>query len=108
MTVGAAAIDVTGELSDTERAVLGTASLADVVSLFDGYARARLGSPMAKVLFRAGRIDAVWGVELGDGREVVIKSPPAPGGPRRPRGRERCQGGAAGRRFPLSGTVVGS
>ena len=33
-----------------------------------------LGGRIAKVRFRDGRIDVVWGVELEDGRAVVIKT----------------------------------
>ena len=62
------------EITDTERAVLGTVTVGDVLSFFSAHVRARLGSPIAQVRFRAGRIDVVWGVELDDGREVVIKS----------------------------------
>jgi hypothetical protein len=62
------------EITDTERAVLGFVSAAEALSFFSTYAGQTLGSPIAKVGFRAGRIDAVWGVELEDGREVVIKS----------------------------------
>jgi len=61
-------------LSDTERAVLGDRSPAQVLSLFDGFTRDRLGQPIHTVRFRAGRIDVVWGVELTDGRDVVIKA----------------------------------
>jgi hypothetical protein len=53
--------------------VHGTESVAELQSFLSAYAADRLGSPIAKVHFRAGRIDAVWGVELDDGRAVVIK-----------------------------------
>ena len=62
-----------GGVTGTERAVIGLATAAEVRSFFSAYAGDRLGSPIAQVRFRAGRIDAVWGVELDDGREVVIK-----------------------------------
>lgn len=65
---------VTGELTSTERAVLGDVSVSEVLAFFSAHTLDRLGSPVAAVRFRAGRIDAVWGVELGDGRAVVIKS----------------------------------
>ena len=65
--------DAEGETTGTERAILGTGSVAEVRSFFSTYVQDRLGSPIAAVRFRAGRIDAVWGVELGDGREAVIK-----------------------------------
>ncbi|MET9023249.1 hypothetical protein ABZV93_25085 [Actinopolymorpha sp. NPDC004070] len=65
--------------TDTERAVHGTESAAELRDFLSAYAREHLGSPIRKVQFRAGRIDAVWGVELDDGRAVVIKGhrPPA-------------------------------
>ncbi len=64
---------VGGEITDTERAVLGPGTVAEVRAFFSAYAEDRLASPIATVRFRAGRIDVVWGVELEDGREVVIK-----------------------------------
>ena len=66
-------------ITDTERAVHGTESIGELQLFLNAYAWDRLGSPIAKVRFRAGRIDAVWGVELADGRAVVIKAhrPPA-------------------------------
>ena len=71
--------DSADRTTDTERAVHGTGSLGELQSFLNAYAWDRLGSPIAKVRFRAGRIDAVWGVELDDGRAVVIKGhrPPA-------------------------------
>lgn len=62
------------ELSDTERAVHGAVTLPELHKFLDAWARDRLGSTIADVRFRAGRIDAVWGVELQDGRAVVIKA----------------------------------
>ena len=62
------------ELSDTERAVHGAVTLPELHKFLDAWARDRLGSAIADVRFRAGRINAVWGVELQDGRAVVIKS----------------------------------
>jgi hypothetical protein len=71
--------DSADRTTDTERAVHGTASVSELQAFLSAYAWDRLGSPIAKVRFRAGRIDAVWGVELDDGRAVVIKvhRPPA-------------------------------
>lgn len=61
-------------VSDTERAVYGAVTLPELRSFLDAWARDRLGSTIADVRFRAGRIDAVWGVGLRDGRVVVIKA----------------------------------
>lgn len=62
------------EISDTERAVHGAVTLPELHTFLDAWAQDRLGSAIADVRFRAGRIDAVWGVELQDGRAVVIKA----------------------------------
>jgi aminoglycoside phosphotransferase (APT) family kinase protein len=62
------------QISDTERAVHGAVTLSELRAFLDGWVRSRLGSVIADVLFRAGRIDAVWGVQLQDGREIVIKA----------------------------------
>ena len=62
------------ELSGTERAVYGSVPPAELWAFLDSWVRDRLGSPLATVRFRAGRIDVVWGVELEDGRAVVIKT----------------------------------
>ncbi|WP_344802555.1 aminoglycoside phosphotransferase/kinase family protein [Microlunatus ginsengisoli] len=67
------ASSATPGLTDTERAVYGPASVEELREFLSVWAGDRLGSPIAEVLFRAGRIDVVWGVELADGRAVVIK-----------------------------------
>ena len=61
-------------LSDTERAVHGALTLPALHAFLDAWAQRRLEGGIAEVRFRAGRIDAVWGVELQDGRAVVIKA----------------------------------
>ncbi len=68
-----------GPVSDTERAVFGPVTSEDIHALLDDHVRQRLGSGIARIRFRAGRIDAVWGADLDDGRAVVIKihRPPA-------------------------------
>ena len=63
----------TNVVSQTERAVYGPVTMPELRAFLDAWARDRLGSGIAKVRFRAGRIDVVWGVELEDGRAVVIK-----------------------------------
>jgi len=60
-------------VSDTERAVHGAVTLPELHAFLDAWARDRLGNAIADVRFRAGRIDAVWGVDLQDARAVVIK-----------------------------------
>lgn len=62
------------EITDTERAIYGSVTLPELRAFLSAWAQDRLGSTIADVRFRAGRIDAVWAVELNDGREVVIKA----------------------------------
>ena len=66
------------EPSGTERAVYGPVTSDELFAFVDVWARNRLGSPIATVRFRAGRIDVVWAVELEDGRAVVIKTHRSP------------------------------
>ena len=61
-------------ISDTERTLHGSVTAHQLQTFLDAWVRARLGSPIAEVRFRAGRIDAVWGVVLEDGQAVVIKT----------------------------------
>ncbi len=61
-------------ITDTERAVYGAVTSLELRAFLDGWTTGRLGSPIKEVRFRAGRIDVVWGVELEDGRAVVIKT----------------------------------
>jgi hypothetical protein len=65
--------------SGTEGAIFGSMTSKEILVFLDDHVRRQLGSGVARVRFRAGRIDAVWGVELADGRAVVIKThrPPA-------------------------------
>lgn len=63
-----------GDLSSTERAVYGDTGPSEVHQFLSAWVRERLGSPIAGLRFRAGRIDVVWGVDLEDGRAVVIKT----------------------------------
>jgi hypothetical protein len=66
------------EITDTEQAIHGRVTLPELRVFLGAWAQDRLGSTIADVRFRAGRIDAVWGVELSDGRAVVIKAHRAP------------------------------
>jgi hypothetical protein len=58
-----------------ERAVFGRARIPEVLN---GYLTRRLGTEIAEVLFRGGRVDAVWGVRTTDGRDIVIKAHRSP------------------------------
>jgi hypothetical protein len=62
------------DISDTERAVYGSVTPLELRAFLNTWAKRQLGSSIAKVRFRAGRIDVVWGVELQDGRAVVLKT----------------------------------
>lgn len=65
--------------SEVEHAVFGSLTSVGIHAFLDSYTRQQLGSGITRLRFRAGRIDAVWGVDLADGRAVVIKThrPPA-------------------------------
>jgi hypothetical protein len=67
-------VEPTERISDTERAVHGAVTASELRTFLDRWLRRRLGSGIADVRFRAGRIDAVWGVWLQDGRTVVVKA----------------------------------
>ena len=62
------------EVTQTERAVFGQMTAHEVRSFLDSYVQRQLGSPISRVRFRAGRIDSVWGIDLDDGRAVVVKT----------------------------------
>jgi hypothetical protein len=66
-------------LTSTESALYDALSPPELYSFLDAWTIDRLGSAIAGVRFRAGRIDVVWGVDLADGRAAVIKThrPPA-------------------------------
>jgi len=68
-----------GPLGGTEAALYGAVTPLELYEFLDAWAVRALGSHIRGVRFRAGRIDVVWGVELDDGRAVVIKThrPPA-------------------------------
>jgi hypothetical protein len=61
-------------VTGTERAVLSLTTARDITDMFDRYAIRFLGSRIAGIRFRSGRIDVVWGVELEDGRPVALKA----------------------------------
>lgn len=65
--------------SGLERALFGGLGTAAVDRWVAGAVREALGVAVTAVLFRAGRIDAVYGVRLADGRDAVVKvhRPPA-------------------------------
>ena len=70
----ASEVGLADAVSDTERAIYGSVTLTEIRTFLDDWVQQRLGSALATVRFRAGRIDSVWGVELADGRAVVLKT----------------------------------
>lgn len=62
------------DLMTTEEAVLGTRDPAAIASLLDGFCQDHLGSGVSGGLFYGSSVGCVAGVELGDGRQVVVKA----------------------------------
>ncbi len=62
------------EVSDTQRAILGTETAGQGREWMDRHLREHLGSGVESVLFAGGDIGAVFGLRLTDGREVVLKA----------------------------------
>ncbi|WP_380176050.1 hypothetical protein ACFEMC_10360 [Kineococcus sp. DHX-1] len=56
-----------------ERATFGPESQRLVDTWLDEHLHAQLGSALERVLFRSGRVSAVFGCRLQDGREVAVK-----------------------------------
>src|SRR4051794_27825891 len=65
-------MDVEG-LTGLERAFFGSLGAAEVDEWVAAMVRERLAVDVAEVVFRSGRIDAVYGLLLADGREIVVK-----------------------------------
>ncbi len=59
---------------DTERAILGVETAAQVRTWVARHVRDHLGGTVESVLFTGGDIGAVFGLRLDDGREVVLKA----------------------------------
>jgi Ser/Thr protein kinase RdoA (MazF antagonist) len=66
------------ELSALERAFFGAVGAAHVNAWLAETVRERLAVDVAEIAFRSGRIDAVYGLLLADGRKVVLKVHRAP------------------------------
>lgn len=69
---------VSDEPSGLERAFFPGLTVRDIDRWLDSAVSLRLGSGCAGIAFRAGRIDAVYGLRLDDGRAVVVKLHRAP------------------------------
>jgi hypothetical protein len=59
--------------SGIERAVFGAVARDDVDAWLSRHLRARLGGDLDHVMFGSGRIAAVYGAALSDGRQVAVK-----------------------------------
>jgi hypothetical protein len=59
--------------SGIERAVFGAVARDDIDAWLSRHLRVRLGGDLSHVVFRSGRIAAVYGVALSDGRQVAVK-----------------------------------
>ncbi len=92
--------DSDSAVNETERAIFGMHDAADITRLLDDYLADHVGTSIDEVLFRAGRIDAVWAVHTTDGRDFAVKGVPAARRPRRPRGHD--PGAAPARRRGIS------
>lgn len=64
-----------GAGTGTERAVFGDLTVREIDDWLDRHVTGRLGSGLDRVLFRAGRVGAVYGLRLRNGTEVVVKVP---------------------------------
>jgi hypothetical protein len=62
------------DLVSTEEAVFGTKEPAAIVSLLDAFCQHQLGSAVTGGLFYGSSVGCVAGIELGDGRQVVVKA----------------------------------
>ncbi len=56
-----------------ERVFFGADTRNDIDDWVTGVLRGRLGSDVRDIVFRSGRLDAVYGVDLADGRAVLLK-----------------------------------
>lgn len=59
--------------SGIERAVFGAVGRDDIDAWLSRHLHVRLGGDLAHIIFRSGRIAAVYGAVLHDGRQVAVK-----------------------------------
>ncbi len=62
-----------GQVKGVERAVFGAVTADDVTAWLDRHVTRRLSARVSQVLFRTGRVSAVYGLRLSDGTSVVAK-----------------------------------
>lgn len=61
------------DVSAVEAALLGPMTRRQIDGWVDRAVRELVGTPVASVRFRSGRIDAVYGVDAADGRAMLVK-----------------------------------
>ena len=83
-----------------ERAVFGPVSADDVTAWLDRHVSQRLSARVSTVLFRTGRVSAVYGLLLSDGTSVVAKVFRQPGSPKALAAAVACQGTLARAGYP--------
>jgi Ser/Thr protein kinase RdoA (MazF antagonist) len=72
--VARAGVDVTTpSVSGIERAVFGALDRADIDRWLDAQLQRHLGVDIAEVVFRSGRVSAVYGCRTADGEHVALK-----------------------------------
>ena len=59
--------------SGIERAVFGAVGRDNIDGWLSRHLRTRLGIDLSRIMFRSGRIAAVYGAALSDGRQVAVK-----------------------------------
>jgi Phosphotransferase enzyme family len=94
-------------VSPLERYVLGQGDVAAIRDRLSRYLGRYVGSGISDVLFRAGRIDAVWAVHTDDGRDLVVKAHRQPVDLSVLQANTRAQNLLAGAGFPCPVPVSG-
>jgi hypothetical protein len=87
-------------VSGIERAVFGAVGADQIADWLAWHVRRRLGQDVQAVLFRSGRLAAVYGLRLDDGTEIVAKVHRRPADIRRLHAATACQQILAAHGFP--------
>lgn len=93
--------------SGIERAVFGVRSTDEIDGWLATHVRDRLGSELGQVLFRSGRISAVYGAELVNGRRIAVKAHRNPADRRYLAASAQCQRLLAEAGFPCATPLDG-
>jgi hypothetical protein len=94
-------------VSGIERLLFGVDDAAEIDRWLAELVAAHLGAPLRDIIFRAGRIDAVYGARLSDGRRVVIKVHRPPANIAQLTTQSRLQGFLAAAGFPAARPISG-